>query len=138
HVDLAYLGPLTYIIAHERSGAKAIVTQEVDGSPYYHSYIITQADSDWENVDDMLENRSNVNFAFGSISSTSGHLIPGLFLRQLGYYVSEDEHEFEQVRFAGSHDIVTTLVRDGSVDAGAVDSAILEALMKEDEEKGGT
>jgi phosphonate transport system substrate-binding protein len=138
HIDLAFLGPLTYLIAHEQSGAQAIITQEVDGSPYYYSYIITHADREWEDLDDMLEDRRDVDFAFASISSTSGHLMPGLHLRQLGYYKSEDDHEFNQVQFAGSHDIVTTLVQDQTVDAGAVDSAILEALMKEDEAKGGT
>ncbi|MDT8860557.1 phosphate/phosphite/phosphonate ABC transporter substrate-binding protein [Alkalihalobacillus sp. MEB130] len=138
HIDLAFLGPLTYLIAHEQSGAQAIITQEVDGSPYYYSYIITHQDREWDSLDDLLEDRSEVDFAFASISSTSGHLIPGLHLRQLGFYESEDEHEFNQIQFAGSHDIVTNLVRDQAVDAGAVDSAILEALMKEDDQNGGT
>ncbi|ARK30849.1 phosphate/phosphite/phosphonate ABC transporter substrate-binding protein [Halalkalibacter krulwichiae] len=138
HIDLAFLGPLTYLIAHEQSGAKAIITQEVDGSPFYYSYIITHADSEWEDLDDLLEDRAEVDLAFASISSTSGHLIPGLHLRQLGYYESEDKHEFNQIQFAGSHDIVTTLVQDQIVDAGAVDSAILEALMQTDEENDGT
>ncbi|UTW68838.1 PhnD/SsuA/transferrin family substrate-binding protein [Anaerobacillus sp. HL2] len=39
---MAYFGALTYVIAYERSGAKAIITQLVDGEPYYHSYIITK------------------------------------------------------------------------------------------------
>ncbi|TWI59290.1 phosphate/phosphite/phosphonate ABC transporter substrate-binding protein [Halalkalibacter nanhaiisediminis] len=138
HIDLAYLGPLTYLIAHEQSGAKAIITQEIDGSPYYYSNIITHADAEWENLEDMLEDRAEVDFAFASISSTSGHLIPGLELRNLGYYESEDNHEFNQIQFAGSHDVVATLVQDQTVDAGAIDSAILEALMTEDENNGGT
>ncbi len=138
HIDLAFLGPLTYLIAHEQSGAQAIITQEVDGSPYYYSYIVTQADSEWETLEDMLEDRTEVDFAFASISSTSGHLIPGLELRNRGYYESEDNHEFNQIQFAGSHDVVATLVQDQTVDAGAIDSAILEALMTEDESNGGT
>ncbi|GAE24416.1 phosphonate ABC transporter phosphate-binding periplasmic component [Halalkalibacter wakoensis JCM 9140] len=138
HIDLAFLGPLTYLIAHEQSGAQAIITQEVNGSPFYFSNIITHHDSEWDNLEDLLEESADADFAFASISSTSGHLIPGLHLRQLGYYESENEHEFNQIQFAGSHDIVTTLVRDKTVDAGAVDSAILEALMKEDDQNGGT
>ncbi|WP_017727449.1 phosphate/phosphite/phosphonate ABC transporter substrate-binding protein [Halalkalibacterium ligniniphilum] len=138
NIDLAYLGPLTYLIAHEQSGAQAIVTQLIDGEPYYYSYIITHKDSEWEDLDDLLEDRSEVDFAFASISSTSGHLIPGLELRNRGVYESENEHEFNQLQFTGSHDLVTTLVQDQTVDAGAVDSAILEALMKEDEQNGGT
>ncbi len=138
HIDLAYLGPLTYLIAHEQSGAQAIITQEIDGDPYYYSYIITHKDAEWETVEDLLEDRADVDFAFASISSTSGHLIPGLELRNRGHYEDDSDHEFNQIQFAGSHDIVTTLVQDQTVDAGAVDSAILESLMKADDENGGT
>lgn len=138
HIDLAFLGPLTYVIAHEQSGAKAIVTQEVEGSPYYYSYIITHADAQWESLDELLEDAAEVDLAFASISSTSGHLMPGLELRQRGYYESEDQHQFNQVQFAGSHDIVASLVQERTVDAGAIDSAILEALMKEADANGGS
>ncbi|WP_062047252.1 phosphate/phosphite/phosphonate ABC transporter substrate-binding protein [Bacillus sp. JCM 19034] len=138
HIDLAFLGPLTYLIAHEQSGAQAILTIEVDGSSFYHSYIITNNNENWEDLDDLLADVNEVDFAFASISSTSGHLIPGLHLRQLGYYDSENEHSFNQIQFAGSHDIVASLVQSGEVDAGAVDSAILESLINEDEEEGGT
>ncbi|MBP3952895.1 phosphate/phosphite/phosphonate ABC transporter substrate-binding protein [Bacillus suaedae] len=131
HVDLAFLGPLTYVIAHEQSGAKAIVTIEVDGSSFYHSYIITHADNEWANLDELLADAGEVDFAFGSISSTSGHLIPGLHLRDLGYYESEDQNEFNQVQFAGSHDVVATLVQNQDVDAGAIDSAILNELIEQ-------
>ncbi|MDV2683946.1 phosphate/phosphite/phosphonate ABC transporter substrate-binding protein [Alkalihalophilus lindianensis] len=138
HIDLAFLGPLTYLIAHEQSGAQAIITQEIDGEPYYYSYIITHADSEWETLEDMLEDRADVNFAFASNSSTSGHLIPGLELRNRGHYEDDLDNEFAQIQFAGSHDVVTTLVQDQTVEAGAVDSAILESLMKDDEANGGS
>ncbi|WP_368504172.1 phosphate/phosphite/phosphonate ABC transporter substrate-binding protein [Alkalihalophilus sp. As8PL] len=138
HIDLAFLGPLTYLIAHEQSGAQAIITQEIDGEPYYYSYIITHADSEWETLEDMLEDRADVNFAFASNSSTSGHLIPGLELRNRGHYEDDLDNDFAQIQFAGSHDVVTTLVQDQTVEAGAVDSAILESLMKDDEANGGS
>ncbi|WP_100404234.1 phosphate/phosphite/phosphonate ABC transporter substrate-binding protein [Bacillus solitudinis] len=131
NIDLAYLGPLTYVIAHEQSGAQAILTQEIDGRPYYHSYIITHSDNEWETLDDMLEDSENVDFAFASISSTSGHLMPGLHLRNLGYYNDDIDHSFNQVQFAGSHDIVTRLVQEKNADAGAVDSAILNELIEQ-------
>ncbi|WP_088105258.1 phosphate/phosphite/phosphonate ABC transporter substrate-binding protein [Halalkalibacter urbisdiaboli] len=132
HIDLAFLGPLTYVIAHEQSGAQAILTQEIDDSPYYYSYIITHQDNEWENLEGLLEDSADVNFAFASISSTSGHLMPGLHLRNLGYYDDETNHKFNQIQFAGSHDVVATLVKEKNVDAGAIDSAILNELMEQD------
>ncbi|MFB5663072.1 phosphate/phosphite/phosphonate ABC transporter substrate-binding protein [Alteribacillus sp. HJP-4] len=131
HIDLAYLGPLTYVIANDASGAEAILTQEIDGEPYYYSEIITQADREWENLDDMLEEAGEVDFAFGSISSTSGSLIPGLELMERGAFESENEHEFANVQYTGSHDVTASAVESGDVDAGAIDSAIYNELVED-------
>ncbi|SDN20679.1 phosphate/phosphite/phosphonate ABC transporter substrate-binding protein [Alkalicoccus daliensis] len=129
HVDLAYFGPVTYLIAYEQSGAEAILTQNIDGEPYYYSYIITQPDAPWESLDDLLEDAGEVEFAFGSQSSTSGFAVPGYELMQRGVYESESTYEFESVQFTGSHDITADAVASGSVDAGAIDSAIFNALI---------
>ncbi|SDH01416.1 phosphonate transport system substrate-binding protein [Alteribacillus persepolensis] len=128
HIDMAYLGPLTYVIAHEESGAEAILTQEVDGEPYYYSYIVTHADQPWTNLDELLADSEEVDFAFGSISSTSGSLIPGLELRNQGVFESEEDHEFASVRYTGSHDVTASAVESQEVDAGAIDSAIFHEL----------
>ncbi|WP_252312897.1 phosphate/phosphite/phosphonate ABC transporter substrate-binding protein [Sinobaca sp. H24] len=130
-LDLAYLGPLTYVVAHEESGAEAILTQEIDGEPYYYSYIITHVDQPWESIDEMLEDSEEVDFAFGSISSTSGSLIPGLELRERGVFESEEDNEFASVRYTGSHDVTAQVVQSQDVDAGAIDSAIYNELVEE-------
>jgi phosphonate transport system substrate-binding protein len=129
-IDMAYFGPLSYVIAHEKSGAKAIITQLIDGEPFYHSYIITQKDFEANSLEDLLENSSEVNFAFGDPNSTSGSLIPSIELQDRGVYTSEDEHEFNSVRFTGSHDATALAVQNGQVDAGAIDSAIYNQLVE--------
>jgi phosphonate transport system substrate-binding protein len=129
HVDLAYFGPVTYLIAYEQSGAEAILTQEIDGEPYYHSYIITQPDAPWETLDELLEDVEEVDFAFGSQSSTSGFAVPGFELYERGVYEDESTYDFNEVRFTGSHDITANVVANGDVDAGAIDSAIYNALI---------
>ena len=133
HIDLAYLGPTTYLIAHEQSGAEAIVTQLIDGEPYYHSYIVTHVDSPWKSLDQLLENPAEIDFAFGSISSTSGSIIPSYELLQRGVFQSEDDNEFKSVVYTGSHDITAQQVQNKLMDAGAVDSAIFHALAKKGE-----
>jgi phosphonate transport system substrate-binding protein len=130
-VDMAFFGPLTYVIAHEKSGAKAIVTQLIDGKPFYHSYIITHADSPWETLEDLLKDSNDVTFTFGDPSSTSGALIPGIELKDRGVYTDPNNHQFENVRFSGSHDVTALSVQNKLVDAGAIDSAIFDILVEE-------
>lgn len=131
HVDLAYVGPVTYLIAHEQSGAEAVVTQSIDGEPYYYSYILTQPDAPWDTLDDLLAEVEGIDFAFGSQSSTSGFTIPGYELMEREVYKNEGSYEFNSVRFTGSHDITANAVGSGDVDAGAIDSAIFNALIEE-------
>lgn len=133
HIDLAYLGPLTYLIAHENSGAKAILTQLIDGEPYYYSYMISHVDMPWDTLDEALEDPgpSEIDFAFGSISSTSGSLIPGLELVNRGVFEDENNHEFASVRYTGSHDITARVVENKDVHIGAIDSAIYNALVED-------
>ncbi|MDG5787255.1 phosphate/phosphite/phosphonate ABC transporter substrate-binding protein [Evansella sp. AB-P1] len=131
HIDLAFLGPLTYLIAHENSGAQAILTQLIDGEPYYYSYMISHVDQPWDTLDEALDNPGpeGINFAFASISSTSGSLIPGTELVNRGVFQDENNHNFASVRYTGSHDITARVVENKDVEIGAIDSAIYGALV---------
>ncbi|TWT05278.1 phosphate/phosphite/phosphonate ABC transporter substrate-binding protein [Planococcus sp. CPCC 101016] len=129
-IDMAYLGPLTYVIAEANSNAKAIITQLVDGEPYYHSYVITHKDNPVTSLEELLENPGEVQFAFGDPNSTSGSLIPSIELQDRGVYESEQENQFESVRFTGSHDATALSVQNKQVDAGAIDSAIYNQLIE--------
>ncbi|MED1865666.1 phosphate/phosphite/phosphonate ABC transporter substrate-binding protein [Fictibacillus nanhaiensis] len=130
-IDMAYFGPLTYVVAHEESGAKAIVTQLIKGEPFYYSYLITHKDSKYENFEDMVSDAKNVKFAFGDPSSTSGSLIPSIKLKDEGIYRSESDSDFNNVRFTGSHDATALAVQNKQVDVGAIDSAIYDKLIEE-------
>lgn len=137
-IDMAYFGPLTYVVANAKSNAKAIITQLIDGEPFYHSYIITHKDNDWDSLEALLEDSSEVDFAFGDPNSTSGSLIPSIELQDRGVYTSEDDHTFNSVRYTGSHDATALSVQNKQVDAGAIDSAIYNQLVeagKVDEEQ---
>ncbi|WP_186577155.1 phosphate/phosphite/phosphonate ABC transporter substrate-binding protein [Aquibacillus kalidii] len=129
-IDMAYFGPLTYVVAHAKSGAKAVVTQLIDGEPFYHSYIITHNENPWNSLEELLADTSEVDFAFGDPNSTSGSLIPSIELQDHGVYTSEEEHTFNSVRFTGSHDATALAVQNQQVDAGAIDSAIFNQLVE--------
>jgi phosphonate transport system substrate-binding protein len=128
-VNMAFFGPLTYVIAHHESGAEAIVTQLINGSPFYHSYIITHVDHPWNSLEELLGDSQNVSFAFGDPNSTSGSLIPGMELKERGVYTDPNDHQFEEVRFTGSHDVTALAVENKQIDSGAVDSAIYDVLV---------
>lgn len=128
-IDMAYFGPLTYVVAHEKSGAEAIITQLIDGEPFYHSYIVTHKDSPYNNMEDLVAAAGEIDFAFGDINSTSGSLIPSIELQDQGVYTSEDDNKFKSVRFTGSHDATALAVQNKQVDAGAIDSAIYNQLV---------
>jgi phosphonate transport system substrate-binding protein len=129
-INMAYFGPLTYVVAHNKSGAKAIITQLIDGEPFYHSYIITHKDNPWNSLEDLLEKPGEIDFAFGDINSTSGSLIPSIELQDRGVYQSEEKYELNSVRFTGSHDATALIVQNNQVDAGAIDSAIYNQLVE--------
>lgn len=129
-IDMAYLGPLTFVIANANSNAQAIITSLVDGEPFYRSYIITHADNPWNSLEDLLENPQDIDFAFGDPNSTSGSLIPSIELQDRGVYESQQENEFNSVRNTSSHDATALSVLNKQVDAGAIDSAIYNQLME--------
>jgi phosphonate transport system substrate-binding protein len=131
HIQMAYLGPATYIEANHRSGAQAIITQEIEGVPYYYSYIVTQADAKWNTIEDLVNDAGNISFAFGDQGSTSGSLIPSYELKQRGVWQDENTSTFREMRYTGSHDATGLAVQNNQVDAGAIDSAYYDLLIKQ-------
>lgn len=131
HIQMAFLGPSTYAIANHRSGAQAIVTQLINGEPYYNSYIVTHADSEWNSLEELLEDVSEVSFAFGDINSTSGSLVPSVELRSRGVFTDENTHDFESILYTGSHDATGQSIQNKHIDAGAIDSAYFYSLVKQ-------
>lgn len=129
-VDLAYFGPLTYVIANEKSGAEAIVTMLVNGEPYYYSYIVAPNDSSLNTVEDLIKNTNDIHFAFGDPNSTSGSLIPGIMLKEKDVFKDELDHDFKQITYTGGHDATAIAVENKRIDAGAIDSAIFESMKK--------
>ncbi|CAM4339819.1 phosphate/phosphite/phosphonate ABC transporter substrate-binding protein [Paenibacillus tarimensis] len=128
---MAYLGPLTYVEAHERYGVEAVVTQLIDGQPFYYSYLIAPADSPYHSLEDVAEHAGEIRFAFGDISSTSGSLIPGITLKEKGLFQSQQDHQFKSVVYTGDHTATALAIQNGLQDVGAIDSAFYNNLVKQ-------
>lgn len=125
HVDVAYLGPFSYVLGTTVAAIEAFATAETAKSSrsYYRSQIIARKDSgisDWKG----LKGRT---FAFVDPSSTSGHLFPKAGLMKLGF---DPEKDFGRVLFTGSHDANALAVANKRVDAATIADRILDAAVQ--------
>ncbi len=122
-LDLAYFGGLTYVQARERGDVVPLVTEinPETGDTTYRSVIIVPADSDVQEVSE-LEGRD---FAFGSVSSTSGSLYPAIMLRDAGIDYRTDLGNFN---YTNGHDATAQAVANGQVDGGGLEDRILYRL----------
>lgn len=133
-VDIAWFGPLSYVLATEIAGADAVavqVAEEGETDPTYNSLMITQADSDIQDIQD-LRGRS---FSFVDPASTSGNLFPRKGFDEAGI---DPDQDLAETTYAGGHDASALAAQNGTVDAGAVSSTVYrqmidEGVMQEDD-----
>ena len=125
-LDLAYFGGLTYVQARERAEVTPLVT-EVNprtGTTKYASVIIVPADSPVQEVSEL----AGKNFAFGSVTSTSGSLYPSIMLADAGIDYRTD---LAEKIYTGGHEATAQAVANGQVDAGGLEDRILYSLEEE-------
>jgi len=66
-------------------------------------------------------------FTFGSVSSTSGSLMPRYFLLQNKLVPEKD---FRRVAYSGAHDATALQVESGKVDAGVLNASVWDKLVE--------
>jgi len=116
-VDIAYMGPASYIVVVSKYGRKPILARQViNNDPYLHGEIIVRLDSPLHDLRDLKGKR----FAFGDPESTGSHIIPSAMLLSAGV----PESALAESRFLGSHKNVALAVLAGDFDAGAVKEEI--------------
>jgi phosphonate transport system substrate-binding protein len=120
-VDIAYLGGFTYVQASQRSGVLPLVQRDRDRE--FHSLFISQPGSGIASIADLKGHT----FAFGDVNSTSGHLMPEYFMRE----AKVPPDALSKVIYTGGHDATALAVANKKVDAGAMDEAVYERMVKE-------
>jgi phosphonate transport system substrate-binding protein len=120
-LDVAHLGGFTYVQARKRAGALPLVQRDRDQQ--FHSLFVTQADSAVKSLADL----SGKSFAFGDVNSTSGHLMPGYFMR----LEKVDPEVISRAIYTGGHDATLLAVANGKVNAGALDEQVFARLTRE-------
>ncbi|MFJ4346285.1 phosphonate ABC transporter substrate-binding protein [Pseudomonas sp. NPDC089401] len=123
-LDVAYLGPFSYVLASKVAGAEAFAVAEPQktGKSAYHSVIVVRRDSPIQSLADFKGHT----FAFVDPSSASGHLFPKAGVEKAGY---QPEKLFSRVIFSGSHDASILAVANGKVDGAAVADRILASAI---------
>jgi len=118
-IDIARFGGLTFVHAHLRHGAVPMVFRDID--VHFRSYFLTAADDSGQSLEDFAGTR----FAFGSELSTSGHLMPRYFMMRAD--ITPESH-FDAITYTGADDRTAQLVRDGTVDLGVANGAIIDSM----------
>lgn len=125
-VQLGWFGGLTGVQARlATDGADAIAQRPIDTE--FESVFVVNRDVAAETLTDL----EGLTFTFGSESSTSGHLMPRFFLREAGVDAAAD---FDgPPSFSGSHDRTWKLVESGAFEAGALNAAVWDRAVEEDQ-----
>ena len=119
-LDVAMLGPFSYVLAASVADAEAFALPDTERQgPTYHSLIIARKAENLHGLKDL----AGKTFAFVDPSSTSGFLFPKAALIRAGY---NPDTFFSRVIFSGGHDASAIAVQNGKVDAAAIADALLD------------
>ncbi len=121
-LDVAYLGPFSYVLGTTVAPIEAFATAETKkaGRSFYHSLVITHKDSGIKTLADL----KGKTFSYVDPSSTSGHMFPKAGLIKAGF---DAEKGFSRTVFSGSHDANEIAVLNRKIDAAAIADRILDA-----------
>lgn len=122
-LDMVWFGGFTFIQAKIRSHNQVIpLVQREEDEKFKSVFITTRHDIT------RLEDLKGKTFAFGSESSTSGHLMPRSAL--LAAHINP-EQDMKRIAFSGAHDATVAAVSGGKVDAGALNISVWEKLLSQ-------
>jgi phosphonate transport system substrate-binding protein len=129
-LDVAYLGPVTYILRSRNAKLEPFARPtHVNAGPTFKAVIIVPADSPAKSLGDL----KGQDIAFGDPASTSGTWAPRYQLLNAGLVSGRDY----VLRVLGAHDAVALAVAGHRVGAGGLSKPIFERLIGEGKIDGG-
>src|ERR1044072_5760979 len=112
-VDVGWVSPLAYILAHEKCGADMTLVSVTRVGTKYWGVVVTRVDSPIQKLEDLKGKK----FAWVDPGSTSGYLFPRALFEERGLPV---QSFFSEQIYAGGHDKVVIAVQSRQVEAGAI------------------
>ena len=123
-IDIAYLGPVTYILRSRAAKIEPFARPSHEGvGPTFQAVIIIPTDSPAQTLRDLKGGE----IAFGDPASTSGTWVPRYQLLEAGLVSGRDY----TMRVLGAHDAVALAVSNGKVSAGGLSMPIYNRLLRE-------
>jgi len=123
-LDIAYLGPVTYILQSRRAKLEPFSRpSHANVGPTFQAVVIVPKDSPAKTLADL----KGKEIAFGDPASTSGTWVPRYQLLEAGLVSGRDY----TLRVLGAHDAVALAVANRKVAAGGLSMPIYNRLLKE-------
>lgn len=128
-LDVCSLGPFAYLIAHEKTGAQAIVAPGTPAGEVntYRSIFVVPAASSIRSIEDVRTHAAKMTLAWVDPASASGHLVPRAYLESVGI---DPERAFKSTIFTLSHLASAMTVKSGQVDLAVITQNTLANLVK--------
>ncbi|MCC5668882.1 phosphonate ABC transporter substrate-binding protein [Nostoc sp. CHAB 5784] len=125
-VDVAWFGPLSYVLAQRESGAEAFaVGVRKNGQSTYKSIFVVPGNSPVKSLKDL----KGKNVAFVDPASTSGALVPSYIVKKSTGKMPQQF--FGKLTYAGSHDAAELAVKNKTVDAAADNDITYEKMLSQ-------
>ncbi|MBW4475084.1 MAG: phosphonate ABC transporter substrate-binding protein [Stenomitos rutilans HA7619-LM2] len=123
-VDLAWFGPLSYILAEQEAGAEAFAVGVRDnGQSTYRSLFVVPGDSPLKSLEDL----KGKTVAFVDPASTSGALVPSYLVKKKTGQTPQEF--FGKLTYAGTHDASELAVKNKTVEAAADNDITYEKML---------
>jgi len=123
-LDIAYLGPVTYILRSRAAKLEVFARPtHAEVGPTFQAVVIVPADSPAKSLADL----KGQDVAFGDPASTSGTWVPRYQLLEAGLISGRDYN----LRVLGAHDAVALAVANHRVGAGGLSKPIYDRLVAE-------
>ena len=119
-LDMAWLGGFTFVQTRLKTGNAIPLVQREQDEKFTSKYITANP------AVKSLQDLKGKTFAFGSVSSTSGSLMPRFFMQKDGI---KPEDFFSRVAYSGAHDATVAWVQAGKVDGGVLNASVWDKLV---------
>ena len=119
-LDMAWLGGFTFVQTRLKTGNAIPLVQREQDEKFTSKYITANP------AVKSLQDLKGKTFACGSVSSTSGSLMPRFFMLKDGI---KPEEFFSRVAYSGAHDATVAWVQAGKVDGGVLNASVWDKLV---------
>lgn len=112
HVDVGWLGPWGYVLAHDKAGTEVIATAKYRGKPLYHAMIEGRPGLD---ITKWPDDAKGLRLALSDQGNTSGWLIPTAYFIKQGI----DPKTFFEYREGSTFGNNVMMIQQGVLDLGS-------------------